>query len=272
MNCPHCSSCATTRLPKNTSLGYSTFRCSQCTRKFNERTATPFNHLQFPTDVVLLVVLWRLRYKLSLRDLAEMFLVRGFEFTHEAVREWEVRFAPLITQQLRSKRGGKAGKSWYCDETYVRVGGKWCYLYRAIDRDGNLVDSMLSEHRDMEAAKRFFKGAIEVTGCIPERVTTDGHDSYPRAIRRALGRKVKHRTSRYLNNRLEQDHRGIKQRYYPMRGFGNFRSASRFCTAFDEQRDHFRCRIKPKQTLPLKEQRRMFQQRFQALQISLVAS
>src|SRR5512141_1006633 len=167
MDCPHCRSVATTRLAHKTSLGYSTFRCSKCCRKFNERTGTQFNHLQFPTDVVLLVVLWRLRYKLSLRDLAEMFLERGFEFTHEAVRDWEARFSPLITEQLRARRKGKAGRSWYTDETYVKVGGKWCYLYRAIDRDGNLVDSMLSEHRDMEAAKRFFKGAKEVTGCSP---------------------------------------------------------------------------------------------------------
>lgn len=83
MNCPYCSSSATTHLARNTSLGYRTFRCSQCKCKFNERTGTMFNHLQFPTDVVLLVVLWGLRYKLSLRDLSEMFLVRGFEFIKE---------------------------------------------------------------------------------------------------------------------------------------------------------------------------------------------
>src|SRR5436309_383030 len=203
MNCPYCSSSATTQLAGKTSLGYCTFRCSRCKRKFNERTNTPFNHLQFPTDIVLLVVLWRLRYKLSLRDLAEMFLERGFEFTHEAVRDWEERFAPLITQQLRSRRKGKAGRSWYIDETYVKVGGKWCYLYRAIDRDGNLVDSMLSQHRDMDAAKQFFTQARQVVGHKPVRVTTDGHHAYPRAIRRILGRNVEHRNSRYLNNRLE---------------------------------------------------------------------
>ena len=88
---------------------------------FNERTGTPFNCLEFPTDVVLLVVLWRLRYKLSLRDIAEMFLERGFVFTHEAVRDWEARFAPLIADQLRTKRRGQAGKSWYVDETYRHV-------------------------------------------------------------------------------------------------------------------------------------------------------
>ncbi len=98
MNCPHCLSTATTLLIGKTSLGYRTFRCSQCRRKFNERTGTLYNHLQYPTDTVLLVVLWRLRYKLSLRDVAEMFLERGFGFTHEAMRDWEARFAPLITQ------------------------------------------------------------------------------------------------------------------------------------------------------------------------------
>jgi transposase len=98
MSRPYCSSCATTRLARNTSLGYPTFCCSQCKRKFNERTGTQFNHLQFPTDIVLLVVQWRLRYKLSLRDLAEMFLARGFEFTHEAVRDGSVRFQGSVAR------------------------------------------------------------------------------------------------------------------------------------------------------------------------------
>ncbi len=201
-----------------------------------------------------------------------MFLSRGFEFTHETVRDWEGRFAPLITEHLRTRRKGKVGRSWYVDETYVKVSGKWHYLYRAIDRDGNLVDSMLSEKRDMASAKRFFTRATEVVGHKPTRVTTDGHDAYPRIIRRVLGRKVIHRTSRYLNNRMEQDHRGIKQRYYSMRGFGSFQSASQFCQAFDEQRDYFRYRTKPNQTVPLAELRLIFRQRFQSLQYLLMAA
>ena len=272
MDCPHCSSSTTTQLSRKTALGYSVFRCREGHRLFNERTGTPFNFLEFPTDIVLLVVLWRLRYKLSLRDLAEMFLERGFEFTHEAVRDWEARFAPLITEQLRIRRKGKVGRSWHVDETYLKVGGKWHYLYRAIDRDGNLVDSMLSKHRDMEAAKRFFARAKEVVGDKPIKVTTDGHDAYPRAIRRILGRKVEHRTNKYLNNRLEQDHRGIKQRYYPMRGFGSFASASRFCMAYNEQRQYFRYRTKPKEIVSLPDQRQMFRQRFGALQKMLMVA
>src|ERR1700730_13258053 len=84
-------------------------------------TSTPFNYLEVPTDMALLAVVWRLRYKLSLRDVAEMFLERGFVCTYETVRDWEVRFAPLRTEQLRTKRYGKAGKSWYVDETDMKV-------------------------------------------------------------------------------------------------------------------------------------------------------
>ena len=118
--------------------------------------------------------------------------------------------------------------------------GRWCYLYRAIDRTGNLVDVLFSEQRDMAAAQAFFHSAQAVTGVTPDRVTTDGHDSYPRAIRTELGKQVRHRTSRYKNNGLEQDHRGLKGRYRPMRGFKCPRSAARFCRGHDELRDFLR--------------------------------
>jgi putative transposase len=223
--------------------------------------------------MVLLVVLWRLRYKLSLRDLAEMFLERGFAFTHEAVREWEARFAPLLTDKLRAKRTGQAGRSWHVDESYIKVAGVWKYLYRAIDRDGNLVDSMLSEQRDMDAAQRFFRQALDVAGQAPERVTTDGHDPYPRAVRETLGEKVRHRCSPYLNNRIEQDHRGIKQHYYPMRGFGSVAAAGRFCRAFDEQRQYFRMRTTLRDRVPpLATQRQVFYARWQALMGEVIAA
>ena len=273
MPCPHCQSTTTVQRAKQTRLGYRTFSCHACKRTFNERTGTAFNYLEYPTDIVLLVVLWRVRYKLSLRDLAEMFLERGFEFTHEAVRDWQARFAPLVADKLRAKRKGQTGRSWHVDETYIKVAGVWKYLYRAIDRDGNLVDSMLSDHRDMDAAKRFFKAALEIAEQVPERVTTDGHDSYPRAIRETLGEEVIHRCNPYLNNRIEQDHRGIKQRYYPLRGFGNSASAARFCRAFDEQRQYFRMRTSMRQALPpLAEQRREYCARWTALMSELMAA
>ena len=131
MPCPHCAATATVEQPRRTALGYRTFRCRACRRTFNERTGTPYNHLQYPTDLVLLVVLWRLRHKLGLRDLAEMFLARGFVFSCEAVRDWEARFAPLLAERLRAKRRGQGGTKWHADETYVKVNGAWCFLYRA---------------------------------------------------------------------------------------------------------------------------------------------
>jgi putative transposase len=272
MTCPYCPSRPISKRIGTTDLGNGIFRCSACRRKFNERTGTPFNHLEFPTDIVFQVVLCRLRYKLSLRDLAEMFLLRGFTFTHEAVREWEERFAPLLTDQLRRKRQGRIGKRWYADETYLKVKGKWCYLYRAIDKQGNLVDSMLSTTRDMAAAQQFFRKALSVAEQAPEQVTTDGHDSYPRAVREVLGTHVEHRDNAYLNRRIEQDHRGIKQRYYPMLGFGAFPSAQHFCSAFDEVRQYFRPRRRRKQFVSLARQRQQFVARVQALQASFLAS
>ena len=124
---------------------------------------------------------------------------------------------------------------------------------------------MLSETRDLAAAKAFFKQALETVGHKPERVTTDGHDSYPRAIRNTLGRKVEHRTNRYLNNRIEQDHRAVKQRYYPMRGFGSFAGAARFCTAFDEVRQYFRPTPSDPSTAALANKRQEFCQRWAEL-------
>jgi putative transposase len=262
---------ATKKRTKKTKLGYTTFFCPRCRCVFNERTGTPFNYLEFPTDIVLLSVIWRLRYKLSLRDIAEMFSERGFTFTHEAIWDWEAQFAPLLTEQLRTKRREQAGKSWYVDETYIKAHGKWCYLYRAIDQDGNLVDSRLSEKRDMDAAKEFFRHALAVVGHAPERVTTDGHTSYPRATDETLGSEVLHRKNKYLNNWLEQDHRGIKQCYYPMHGFGSFESAARFCCAFDELRNYLRSRRAMGKKLSLPEQQQAFLQRPAALQASILA-
>ena len=168
MVCPHCQSSRIRNLNRTTDLGYGVFRCGECGRKSNERTGTPFNYLELPTDIVFEIVLCRLRYKLSLRNLAEMFLLRGFEFTHEAVREWEERFAPLLAEQIRRKRKGKVGPRWYADETYIKVKGKWCYLYRAIDRDGNLIDSMLSATRDMDAGS---------PALLPQRSVHDEHSA-----------------------------------------------------------------------------------------------
>ncbi len=155
---------------------------------------------------------------------------------------------------------------------YIKVNGKWKYLYRPIDRDGNLVDSMLSEHRDMDAAKRFFRQAVDVAGQVPDRVTTDGHDAYPRAIRETLGEDVTHRCNPYLNNRIEQDHRGVKQRYYPMLGSG-MSMGRQDSVGPSPSSSSIRMRTTMRQRVPpLAEQRREYCARWTALMDELMSA
>jgi putative transposase len=275
MECICCGSAAVTERPDCTAQGYRRFRCGDCGKQFNERSAGLLNRARYPSDVIALVVLWRLRYRLTLRDLSEMFLQRGIVFSDEAVRDWEAKLAPILAEELRQRRHGKGGarsRHWHVDETYLKVRGRWCYLYRAIDRNGDLVDTMLSAHRDMAAAQAFFRSAKSATGQVPDQITTDGHGSYPRAIRSTLGRRAVHRTSAYKNNRPEQDHRGVKGRVRCMRGFKSFASAERFCRSYDELRNFLRPRTRHNQPVPANRRRLLHLRRATAVRAILEAA
>src|SRR4051812_44381340 len=126
MDCPHCHSSSTSEREGRTVHGFRRFRCRDCGRRYNERTGTTLNRV--PTDIVFLF--WRLRYKLSLRDLAEMFLIRGLVFTHEAVRDWEAKLAPRLAEGLRQRRGGRSGR-----------GGAGAARDRKRDPEGGAVSS-----------------------------------------------------------------------------------------------------------------------------------
>ncbi len=141
-----------------------------------------------------------------------------------------------------------------------------------IDRDAELVDSMVSEHRDKHAAQEFQPRLVEVTARKPLRVTTHHHPARRKSIRWILGRKVLHRRSPYLNHRTEQNYRGVKQRSYPMLGFGRFESAARFCAAFEELRQYFRVRRRGGAHVPLPEQRRLFLARWHGLITEMAAA
>ena len=120
MDCVCCGSAAVAERPERTARGYRRFRCRDCGRQFNERSGGLLNRAQYPSDVVALVVLSGLRYRLTLRDLAEMFLVRGITCSHEAVREWEAKLAPMLADELRQRRhrrGGATRRHWHVDET-----------------------------------------------------------------------------------------------------------------------------------------------------------
>ncbi len=201
-----------------------------------------------------------------------MFLARGLVFGHEAVRDGEARLAPLLADRLRAKRRGQAGITWHADETYVKGNGAWWYFYRAIDRAGDLVEAPQSEQRDMAAAQQCCAAALAATGHAPTHVTTDGHDAYPRASRETLGDGVAHRTSRHNNKRIAQDHRGSKQRSYPMRGFGAFAAAARCCAGFEAQRQYCRAQARSDERVALAARRRRFQERYAAVMAALAAA
>jgi transposase-like protein len=187
-----------------------------------------FKGRQFDQSVILLCVRWYLAYNLSLRDLEEMMAERGIAVDHTTIH-WTVRFSPLLLERFNRRKRAVTGK-WHVDETYIKVRGEWMYLYRAIDSVGDTVEFWFSAQRDLPAAKRFFRKALERYG-RPERVVIDGSQTNLEAIvscdatnrlRDRSWRRLKPiriLQSRYLNNRIEQDHRRIKHRIRPMLGF-----------------------------------------------------
>jgi transposase, IS6 family len=176
-------------------------------------------------------VRWYRKYGISYRDLAEMTCERGVNFDPSTIFRWVQRYAPEIEKRVRRYQGYRSG-SWRVDETYVRVGGRWRYLFRAVDKHGRLIDSMLSDRRDTGAAYRFLRKALKaMSDYPPSSITTDKLASYPKAIRHLqneglLSKDVEHRTSKYLNNIIEADHGALKWMIRPARGFQQMKTAS----------------------------------------------
>ena len=187
-----------------------------------ERSA--FAGFRFPAEVITVVVRWYLCYGLSYRDVEELLAERGVEVDHVTVYRWVQRFTPLFADAARPCRHATGGR-WFVDETYVKVAGRWRYLYRAVDQYGQVIDVLLSEHRDTAAARRLFTRALRL-GPAPVEVTTDEAGPYLRVLDE-LHPAAAHTTERYSNNRIEADHGRLKARLRPMRGLKRFQSAER---------------------------------------------
>jgi transposase-like protein len=184
----------------------------------------------FDREVILLFVSWYLRYKFSLRDLVEMMAERGLELAHTPIMRWIQRYVPDF-EESRARVARKVGRSWRVDETYLKVRGRWVYLYRAVDKEGNTVDFWLSPKRDVAAAKAFFCKALRTHGRAPISITLDVMAASHRVVREMpneneVRKHTKLRISRHLNNLVEQDHRGIKSRTGPTLGFKRFAYAA----------------------------------------------
>lgn len=240
MNCPHCESSNTRQCNSKTNLGYTEYRCRNCCRQYNERTGTVFNNLEYPTEVVILAVRYYFEFKTSLDDVVKLMAMRGFMLSHQTVWNWCQSVGLELALQFRAHRKGKAGKKWHADATYIRIEGCWCYFYRCIDKEGNLVDVYLSDTRDDAAAEAFFKQCHNTTSVMPEQVTVDKERALRNGIETNFGDNTKVRDSKYMNNRIEQDHRGVKGWYQNMRGFKNFFNALISLTVFEEIRQHFK--------------------------------
>jgi transposase-like protein len=200
-----------------------------------------FKRRRFPVEIILLCVRWYCKYGISYRDLAEMMQERGVNVDPSTLFRWVQRYAPEIEKRVRPYQGPRSG-SWRVDETYVRVGGKWKYLFRAVDKHGQLIDFMLSDRRNTRAAYRFLRKAVKtMSDYPPESITTDKLASYPKAIQRLqreelLSRDVEHRTSKYLNNIIEADHGALKRVIRPARGFQSMITASATIKGFEVMR------------------------------------
>src|SRR5271163_4705276 len=197
-----------------------------------------FKWRQAEPGLILCAVRWYLGYSLSLRDVEELLEERGLRVDHTTVWRWVQDYGPELEQRLR-RHLKPTNKSWRVDETYVRVKGRWCYLYRSIDSKGATIDFLLSAFRDADAAKRLFRKALgDPSHPHPRVINTDLAPIYSSAIPESkkegtLRKRCRHRPVQYLNNILEQDHRAIKRRVKAKQGFREFRAARRTIAGYE---------------------------------------
>jgi IS6 family transposase len=181
-----------------------------------------FAGFRFPSEVITVAVRWYLRYGLSYRDVKELLAERGIEVDHVTIYRWVQRFTPLLINAARPCRH-VPGDRWFVDETYVKVAGRWLYLYRAIDQYAQVIDVLVSEKRDLATTRRFFIQALAHGPC-PTEVTTDRAPAHPRVIEELIPAAC-HVTEQYANNPIEADHGLLKARLRPMRSLKRLPSA-----------------------------------------------
>jgi transposase-like protein len=182
-----------------------------------------FAGFRFAPEVIVVAVRWYLRYNLSFRDVEELLVERGVHVDHVTIFRWVQRFTPLLADAARFTRHSP-GDRWFVDETYVKVNGNWRYVYRAIDQYGQVIDVLVSAHRDAATARRFFERALTTLKVTPGEVVTDAAAIYP-AVLEELVPTAWHHVEQHANNPIEADHSQLKHRLRPMRGLRTDRTA-----------------------------------------------
>src|SRR5918996_188307 len=197
------------------------------------------NH-RFPGEIISHGVWLYYRFPLSYRDVQELLLERGSDVTHEATRQWCLKFGQDYANQLKRRRA-QPGDKWHLDEVFLTIHGQRYYLWRAVEQDDHVLDILGQSRRNKQAAKKFFRKLLKGLQDVPRVIITDKLKSYG-AEKREILPGVEHRQSRYLNNRGETSHRPTRQREYRMQGFKWAGHAQRFLSAYGTIAQHFRPR------------------------------
>lgn len=190
-----------------------------------------YRRRRFDAQIIELCVRWYITYRLSYRDLAAMMAERGIVVSHTTILRWVNRYVPEFEKRW-NRYARPVNTSWRVDETYIKIQGKWNFLYRAVDKHGKTVDFLLRPDRGIAAAQAFFRKALSHSlPSWPRKITLDGHRQSHLALRYLRREdpkwgRVEVRSSQYLNNLIEQDHRAIKRRCASMGGFKSFQSAA----------------------------------------------
>jgi putative transposase len=202
-----------------------------------------YRGFHFPAEVISHAVWLYVRFALSYRDVEELLAKRGVQVSYESVRRWVGRFGEPFAAELR-RRERRPGRTWHLDEVFVRIGGEQKYLWRAVDEHGQVLDILLQDHRDTDAAERFFRTLLGHAGAPPERIVTDRLGSYGAALQRVRElNEVEHlqvHSAARRNNRAEQSHQPTRLRERRMQGFKSMDSAQRFLSFFSRICNLFR--------------------------------
>jgi putative transposase len=201
---------------------------------------SPYAGHRFPAEILSHAVWLYHVFGLSFREVELILAERGITVTHESIRQWCLKFGGDFARKLRRRRP-RPGDTWHMDEVFLRINGELHYLWRAVDQHGVVLDILVQARRNASAAKRFFKRLLAGLRYKPRRIVTDGLRSYGVAQREILP-DVRHRTSRYLNNRAENSHRPTRRRERQMQRFKSSEQAQRFLSSHAMIYGHFRRR------------------------------
>ena len=210
-------------------------------RKSRAKPLSPFRYFHSAPEVIREVVMLYVRFPLSLRNVEDLLFERGFDLCHETVRLWWNRFGPLFASEIRRKRvshmRGFVHWKWHLDEMYVKLGSEMVYLWRAVDHEGEILESYITKTRDKAAALAFMKKALKRHGS-PAVIVTDGLKSY-RAAMRDLGSQEKQEVGRHANNRAENSHLPFRRRERAMLRFRRMKTLQKFASVHANVHNHF---------------------------------